>query len=192
MLLATASIFTIASDASTTPQITPKPVFSSPARVTTRTSLASTPIQLVRSKLTFNLPSLWAQLVPCHTSPGSPLPPTVSLTLHLPSTTLFLLPVAPRPSPPLALPSAPPAPGLPLLDLPPLPGVTAVMAVLQVSRSDPPSSQWVSAPLELSLPFSLWPELRVYYHPIPLLETFYDYTDLPIVSFDLRTDQGSQ
>ena len=187
MLLATASIFTIASDASTTPQITPKTVLSSPARVTTRISLAYTPIQVVRSKLTPSLPSLWVQLAPCHTSLGSPLPPIVSLTPRLPSTTLFLLPVAPHP-PPLALPSAPPAPGPLLPDLPTLPGVTPVIAVLQVLRSDPLSSQQVSVPSELSLLFLLWLELRFYYHSIPSLEIFYNFTDLHVVPFDPRID----
>ena len=135
MLLTSASIFTIVSDVPTMPPTTPRTVLSSPARVTTRTTPASTPIQVVRSRPTLSLLNLWVLLPPCHTSPRSPLLPTVSLSLRPPSTTLFLPPPAVRP--PLV---SPLAPGPPLPDPPTLPEVTIIVTPLQLSRSDPPSS----------------------------------------------------
>ena len=187
MLLISVNISTIVLDVSITPQTTPKTGLSSPARVTTRTTPASTQAQTVRSRHTLSLLSLWVLSPQCHTSPRSPLLPTVLLTLRPPSIMLFLPPaVSPLP---LTLVS-PLAPGPPLLDLPTLPEATAVITVLQVSRSDPSSSLWAQVLSELSLPFSLWPELRqqIYHYSIPSLQTRYDYVDLRIAPFGLRTD----
>jgi hypothetical protein len=126
--------------------------------VTTRTTPASIPIPTVRSRPTLSHLSPWVPSPPSHTSPRSPLLPIVLPIPRPPSTPLSPPPVVSRP---LALvsPPAPPAPGPPLEPvLPTLPGAT--VALLPVSRSDPPSSPWASVPLVLSLPFSLWLKLR--------------------------------
>ena len=163
-LLTSASTSTTVSDALTTPPTAPRTVPSSLARVTTRIIQASTPMPAVRSRPIPSLPSLWVLSAPCHTSPRFLLLPTVSPILHLSSTPPF----PPTAALHLLLPAFLPAPGPPLEPVLPTPAEIAP-ALLPVSRSDPPSSPWVSVPSASFLLSSLWPKLgqQTYHHSIP-------------------------
>ena len=166
-LVTTVNTSTTVSGVPTTPPTMPRTVPSRFATETTRTSPASTPIQVVRSRPTLNPPSLWVPLPPCHTNPRSPLLPTALPTPRRSSTALFPPQAASHPLP-LVPPAVPAVPGPPVDPVPPtLLGAAAVL--LSVSRSDPLSSPWVSVPLALCSPSSPWLKLgqQIYHRSIP-------------------------
>ena len=163
---------------------------------TTRTSQASTPMPAVRSRHTLSLPSLWAPSPPCHTSPRSPLLPTVSPIPRLPSTPLSPPPPALR-LPPQALVLAPPAPPAPRPPVGPAlrtPAEVVALVLLPVSRSDPPFSPWVSVLLVLFLPSSLWPKLgqQIYRHSVVSLGMWLQIHGLLFSPFGYRTYRGNR
>ena len=191
MLLASVNIFTTVSGVPTMPPTMPRTAPSRFATVTTRTSPASTPIQVVRSRPIHSLPSPWVPSPACHISPRSPLLPTVSPTPRPPSTALSPPPAALRPLP-LVPPAARPAPGPRADPVPPtLLGVAAVP--LSASRLDPLSSPWVLVPLVLCSPSLLWLDPgQIYHRSIPSLRSGYGYTVLYFALFGYWTGIGNR